>query len=73
MLVHVSDPAAIPDLSDYLRSRADAIVERRAENELETWLVGSYGIAAMDKKLGAAVREWESAQPGERCLVEITA
>ena len=73
MLVQVSDPAAIQELSDFFAARLDAIIERRAGNGLEICLIGSYSIAAMEKEIDLVLREWESVPRREPCLVGIGA
>lgn len=64
MRVRVSDPAFLPDLVDFLRSRVDAVVTEIADDEVEVALVGSYGTGAMRMELELRIRAWEAGRAG---------
>jgi hypothetical protein len=60
MRVHVTDPAVLPDLLEFFRSRPDAVVTQIAEDELEVSLLGSLAQEAMRMELYLRIRLWEA-------------
>jgi hypothetical protein len=73
MRVRATDPAALPDLMDYLASWTDANVEQIADSTLEVSLLGSHDLDAMRMQLYLRIRAWELARPGSGVDVEIDA
>ena len=77
MRIRVSDLAAALDLSEFLRSRIDAIVERRerrgtaASTELEVSLLGSYSEEALREELEGAVRHWSMLEAHRGAVIEL--
>jgi len=72
MVISVSDPRAIGSLSDFLRSRINALVEQRTANELDISLLGSYSNPAMAKEIGVAIGEWRADGQPAGCHVELS-
>jgi len=70
MRVHVSDPAAVDDLAEFLRLRIEAVVERTAADEIEVSLLGSYSSRAMGEEIALAVEEWSSFRLPGGCRLE---
>ena len=72
MRIQVSDAAAADELTEYLESRAEAIVERVNEHELDVALLGSYNPDSMRMELYLRIRAWESARRAAGVEIEIT-
>ena len=72
MRIRVNDASAADDLIEYLESRAETIVERVDDRELEVALLGSYNADAMQMELYLRIRAWESARRASGVQVEIT-
>jgi hypothetical protein len=60
MRLRVSNPALIPDLLEFLRSRLDVVAEEVSDNEVDVSLLGSYNADAMKIELYLRVRAWEA-------------
>jgi hypothetical protein len=73
MRVRVTDPAALPDLMEFLLSRTDTTVEQIADGMLEVSLLGSHNLDAMRMQLYLRIRAWEAVQRGTGARVEIDA
>ena len=71
MRLHLSDPALIPELVDYLQSTPDVVVDVLDEGEVEVSLLGSHAIDAMRMELYLRVRAWEAARAERRGSVEL--
>ena len=77
MRLRVSDRSAALDLSQFLRSRIDAIVEHSARKdpgaatELEVSLLGSYSEQALRGELECAVRRWSMLEAHRGAVVEL--
>ena len=54
MRLSVSNPALIPDLLEFLRSRVDVVAEEVSDNEVDVSLVGSYNADAMNIELATS-------------------
>ena len=64
MRVRISEPELLPELVDFLRTRADLVVEQLAEDEIDAGLIGSYSDEAQGMELELHLRAWQSAHPG---------
>jgi hypothetical protein len=77
MRIRVSDLAAAFDLSEFLRSRIDAIVEPSARKdqgpatELEVSLLGSYSEEALREELECAMSGWSRLEAHRGAAVEL--
>jgi hypothetical protein len=71
MHLRVSDPALVPDLLEFLRSRLDVVAEQTAADEVSLSLLGSYAEDAMRMELYLRVRAWEAGRRSRRVEVEI--
>jgi hypothetical protein len=71
MRLRVSNPAFIPDLLEFLRSRADVVAEEVSDDEVDVSLVGSYNSDAMQMELYLRVRAWEAGRRSSDVVVEI--
>ena len=60
MRIRVTDPALLPDLLEFLRSRIDAVATPVADDEIEVSLLGSFNRDAMRMELYLRVRAWEA-------------
>jgi hypothetical protein len=71
MRLRVSNPALIPDLLEFLRSRADLVAEEVSDDEVEVSLVGSFNADAMHMELYLRVRAWEAGRRSSGVTVEL--
>jgi len=71
MRLRVSDPALVPELMEFLRSRLDVVAEQVGEDEVSVSLLGSYGSDSMRMALYLRVRAWEAAQRSRGVEVEL--
>lgn len=71
MLVRITDRERLDELTGFLQSRGDCVVERLDDDTLEVSLMGSYGVESMRMELYLRIRAWESARGRERLQVEI--
>jgi hypothetical protein len=77
MRIRVSDPSAALDLSEFLHSRVDAIVEHSVRKgpepatELEVSLLGSYSEEALREELEGAVRHWSMLEAHRGAVIEL--
>ena len=71
MRLRVSDPAFVPELLEFLRSRLDVVAERVGEVEVDISLLGSYAEDAMRMELYLRVRAWEAAQRAKGVEIEV--
>lgn len=69
--VRVSDPERMDELSEFLASERDVVVARRAEDELEVTILGSYGTGPMRMALYLRLRAWEAAAGAAGSFAEI--
>lgn len=60
MRMRISDPALLPDLIEFLRTRPDAVVTQVSDDELEVSVVGSLAEGPMRMELYLRVRAWEA-------------
>ena len=70
MRLRVSDPAFVPELLEFLRSRVDLVAEQVTEHEVDLSLLGSYAEDAMRMELYLRVRAWEAGQRAKGVEVE---
>jgi hypothetical protein len=70
MNIRVSDPALVPELVEFLRSRLDVVADQISPNEVSLSLLGSYGEDAMRMELYLRVRAWEAVQRARGVEVE---
>lgn len=70
MRLRVSDPAFVPELLEFLKSRLDLVGDQVSENEVDLSLLGSYGEDAMRMELYLRVRAWEAGQRTQGVEVE---
>jgi hypothetical protein len=71
MRLRVSNPALIPDLLGFLRSRVDVVAEEVSDNEVDVSLLGSYNADAMNIELYLRVRAWEAGRRSTGVEVEL--
>ncbi len=71
MRLRVSNPALLPDLIEFLRSRLDAVAKQVSDDEVEVSLVGSYNADAMRMELYLRVRAWEAGRRAAGVEVEL--
>ena len=71
MRVRVSDPALVLEMIEFLQSRADMVINRVGENEVEVSLLGSYGREGQQMTLDLLVRAWEAVRPAGPFSVEL--
>ena len=71
MRLRVGNPALIPDLLEFLRSRVDVVAEEVSDDEVEVSLVGSYNADAMNIELYLRVRAWEAGRRSTGVEVEL--
>jgi hypothetical protein len=71
MRLRVSNPALLPDLLEFLRSRLDVVAEEVSDDEVEVSLVGSYNSDAMRMELYLRVRAWEAGRRSAGVEVEL--
>jgi hypothetical protein len=71
MIIHVSDPNAVPDLLESLTRRPDVIAERVGENEIAVSLLGSRRAEWNKLELTLRIRAWQAGR--ESVAVEIRA
>ena len=71
MRLRVSNPALIPDLLEFLRSRVDVVAEGVSDDEVEVSLVGSYNSDAMHMELYLRIRAWEAGRRSTGVEVEL--
>ena len=71
MRLRVSNPALVPDLLEFLRSRTDVVAEEVSVDEVDVSLVGSYNADAMHMELYLRVRAWEAGRRSTGVEVEL--
>jgi hypothetical protein len=71
MRLRVSNPALVPDLLVFLRSRADVVTEEVSGDEVDVSLLGSYNSDAMHLELYSGVRAWEAGRRSSGVEVEL--
>ncbi len=71
MRLCVGNPALIPDLLEFLRSRVDVVAEEVSDDEVEVSLVGSYNSDAMHMELYLRIRAWEGGRRSTGVEVEL--
>jgi hypothetical protein len=71
MRLRVSNPALIPDLLEFLRSRVDVVAEEVGDDEVDVSLVGSYNADALNIELYLRVRAWEAGRRSTGVEVEL--
>lgn len=71
MRVRVSNPAFTDELTEHLRSRSDAVVEKISADELEVSLVGSLDASTMQMEIYLRIRAWESAREAKGVSVDV--
>ena len=71
MRLRVSNPALLPDLLEFLRSRVDVVAEEVSDDEVEVSLVGSYNSDAQRMELYLRVRAWEAGRRSTGVEVEL--
>jgi hypothetical protein len=70
MRIRVSDPALVPELLEFLRSRFDVVAEQVSANDVDLSVLGSFASDAMRMQLYLQVRAWEAAQRSKGVEVE---
>jgi hypothetical protein len=65
MRLRLSNPELLPELAEFLESRADMVRARMGEDEIEVSLLGSYGIEQAWLTLDLLVRAWEAGRTGD--------
>jgi hypothetical protein len=71
MRLRISNSALILELIEFLDSRAEMVIERVDENEIEVSLLGSYGREGQRMALDLLVRAWEASRAAETVSVEL--
>jgi hypothetical protein len=71
MRLRLSNPALIPDLVEFLRSRADVVAAPVGDDEVEASLLGSYNSDAMRMALYLRVRAWEAGRRSTGVEIEL--
>ena len=71
MRLRLGNPALIPDLVEFLRSRADVVAEEVSDDEVEVSLLGSYNSDAMRLELYLRVRAWEAGRRSTGVEIEL--
>jgi hypothetical protein len=71
MRLRVTDPALVPELIEFLESRADMVTQRVGENEVEVSVLGSYGPEGGRMTLDLLVRAWEAGRAAGSVSVEL--
>ncbi len=69
MRIRVSDPALVPELVEFLRSR-DVVAEQITADEVSLSLQGSYASDVLQMELYLRVRAWEAGQRSTGVEVE---
>jgi hypothetical protein len=62
--VRISEPELLAELIEFLHGRVDLVVEQLGEDEIGTWLLGSYSLEAHELELELRLRAWQVAHPG---------
>lgn len=65
MRLRLSNPELVPELVEFLESRADMVTARVGEDEIEVSLLGSYGTEQAWLTLGLLVRAWEAGRSAD--------
>ena len=65
MRLRLSNPELVPELVEFLESRADVVTAQVAEDEIEVSLLGSYGIEQAWLTLDLLVRAWEAGRSAD--------
>ena len=71
MRLRLGNPALIPDLVEFLRSRADVVAEEVSDDEVEVSLLGSYNSDAMRLELYLRVLAWEAGRRSTSVEIEL--
>jgi hypothetical protein len=71
MRLRLSNPALIPDLVEFLRSRADVVAAEVSDDEVEASLLGSYNSDAMRMELYLRLRAWEAGRRSTGVEIEL--
>jgi hypothetical protein len=71
MRLRLSNPALIPDLVEFLHSRADVVAAEVSDDEVEASLLGSYNSDAMRMELYLRVRAWEAGRRSTGVEIEL--
>jgi len=61
MQIHVSDPALVPSLLDFLRERVHVIADQLGPNEVEVSLLGSMSTPKRRLELDLMLQLWRAA------------
>ena len=64
MRIRISEPELLAELVDFLRGRIDIVVEELGEDEVDTWVLGSYGLEAHELAMELHLRAWQATHPG---------
>jgi hypothetical protein len=70
MRLRVSDPALVPELLEFLRSRLDVVADQVSEDQVDLSLLGSYASDSMRMEVYLRVRAWEAGQRAKGVQVE---
>ena len=68
MRLRLSNPELLPELVEFLESRADMVTARVGEDEIEVSLLGSYGTEQAWLTFDLLVRAWEAVAAPTRLL-----
>jgi hypothetical protein len=65
MRLLLSNPALVPELLEFVESRADVVTKRVSENEVELSLLGSYNFEDARLTVELLIQAWEAARNAE--------
>ncbi len=65
MRLRLGNPELVPELVEFLESRADMVTARVGEDEIEVSLLGSYGVEQAWLTLDLLVRAWEAGRSAD--------
>src|SRR5207302_8403451 len=71
MRLRLSNPALIPDLVEFLRSRADVVAEEVSDEEVEVSLLGSYNSDAIRLERYLRFRAWQAGRRSTGAEIEL--
>ena len=68
MRLRLANPELVPELVEFLESRADMVIARVGEDEIEVSLLGSYGTEQAWLTLDLLVRAWEAGRSADAAV-----
>jgi hypothetical protein len=72
MRLRLSEPAAVPDLVEFLLRRVDVVAGQAGENKIEVSLLGSWRSPFDEIELESRLQPWRDAHPGVSVEAEPT-